>query len=115
MVYRKSSEILFGKIYSGMNLIHNTAVIEETDETTDVIDDIMNACKVVLFNDEWHTFDEVISQIMKAIACDYHKAESMAYEVHERGKAIVYSGSLQECLKVSGILEEIALHTQIEM
>lgn len=98
-----------------IDLISNTSTLEEIDEDIIVDDIIKNACKVLLFNDEWHTFDEVISQIMKAIKCNYHHAESLTLEVHEKGKSLVYSGDLTECLKVSSILEEIALNTQIEM
>lgn len=71
--------------------------------------------KVILFNDEVHTFDEVIGQLIKALRCDSVKAESLAWEVHTNGKALVFSGDMAECLKVNGILEEIALHTQIEV
>ncbi len=71
--------------------------------------------KVILFNDDIHTFDEVITQLMKAIRCSTDKAESLAWEVHSRGKAVVYTGEMQECLRVNSVLEEIALHTQIEM
>ncbi|MEE9187031.1 MAG: ATP-dependent Clp protease adaptor ClpS [Bacteroidota bacterium] len=71
--------------------------------------------KVILFNDEEHTFDEVIGQLIKALRCDSVKAESLAWEVHSTGKAMVFSGDMAECLKVNGILEEIALHTQIEV
>lgn len=69
--------------------------------------------KVILFNDDWHTFDEVIAQLIKAIQCTYEKARAYAIEVHIKGKSVVYNGALQDCLKVSSILEEIALHTQI--
>lgn len=89
--------------------------LDDVEEDISVIDETKNACKVILFNDEWHTFDEVINQIIKAIACNYHRAEALTLEVHEKGKAIIYSGELHDCLKVSGILEEISLHTQIEM
>jgi len=95
--------------------INGVSTLEEVDEEIDVTNNIANACKVLLFNDDWHTFDEVISQLIKAIHCTYHHAEQIAYEVDEKGKSVVFSGELQECLKVSGILEEIALHTQIEM
>ncbi|MEE9288791.1 MAG: ATP-dependent Clp protease adaptor ClpS [Bacteroidota bacterium] len=71
--------------------------------------------KVILFNDEEHTFDEVIGQLIKALRCDSVKAESLAWEVHTTGKAMVFSGDMAECLKVNGILEEIGLHTQIEV
>ena len=69
--------------------------------------------KVILYNDDVHTFDEVIIQLIKAVGCSFEKARSFAFEVHVKGKAIVYFGDLPSCLKVSSILEEIALHTQI--
>lgn len=70
--------------------------------------------KVILFNDDYHTFDEVITQLIKAIGCSYDKAEALTWEVHLKGKAVVFTGELSECLRVSSVLEEIALHTQIE-
>ena len=81
----------------------------EIEEETDV--DL--ECRVILFNDEWHTFDEVIDQLMKAINCSFDVARGFAFEVHVRGKAVVFTGDLQKCLRVSSVLEEIALHTQI--
>jgi ATP-dependent Clp protease adaptor protein ClpS len=71
--------------------------------------------KVILFNDEVHTFDEVITQLIKAIRCSREKAESLAWEVHTNGRAAVYAGELPRCIEVSGILEEIQLMTQIEV
>lgn len=69
--------------------------------------------KVVLYNDDVHSFDEVITQLMKAIKCSFEEARLFAFETHVKGKAIVFSGGISGCLKVSSILEEIALHTQI--
>lgn len=69
--------------------------------------------KVILYNDDWHTFDEVIYQLIKAIKCTFEKARDHAFEVHVKGKSIVYTGDLKDCLKVSSILEEIALNTQV--
>ncbi len=69
--------------------------------------------RVVLFNDDQHSFDEVINQLIKAVSCSYEQARSFAFEVHVKGKAIVFSGNMVSCLKVSSILEEIALNTQI--
>jgi len=70
-------------------------------------------CKVLLFNDDWHTFDEVIIQLIKAVKCSFETARAYAFEVHVKGKAQVFNGQLEECLKVTSILEEIALNTQI--
>ena len=70
--------------------------------------------KVVLFNDDIHTFEEVIGQLIKATGCSSSRAEALAWEVHASGKAIVFTGELRRCIIVSSILEEIQLMTQIE-
>lgn len=69
--------------------------------------------KVILYNDDIHTFDEVIVQLIKAVGCSFEKAKDYAFTVHVRGQAIVYYGELTACLKITSILEEIGLHTQI--
>jgi ATP-dependent Clp protease adaptor protein ClpS len=87
-----------------------TGIIEpEIDEETTV----GFPFRVILYNDDWHTFDEVINQIIKATNCSFEKARDLTFEVHVKGKAIVFHGPLPECLKVSSVLEEIELHTQI--
>ena len=91
-----------------------------TQTTPDVVPEVTDGtttdepAKVILFNDEIHTFEEVISQLIKATGCSTEKAEQFAWEVHTKGKACVYTGEMPECLRVSNVLEEIGLHTQIE-
>lgn len=85
------------------------------DKEHDEVTVTQEPAKVILFNDNIHTFDEVIGQLIKAIHCDSARAEAIAWEVHNSGKAMVYEGPMPECLKVSHILEEISLHTQIEV
>ena len=69
--------------------------------------------KVILYNDDLHTFDEVILQIIKAIKCSNTEARNKAFETHVKGKSVIFNGEFKECLSVSSVLEEIALHTQI--
>ena len=76
---------------------------------------IQEPAKVILFNDEVHTFDEVIGQIIKATGCDLTKAQALTWEVHNTGKAMVYQGEMTKCVEVSATLEEIDLMTQIEV
>lgn len=76
---------------------------------------VLLPAKVILYNDEIHTFDEVIVQLVRATGCTTSEAEAMAFEVDSRGFAIVYEGEMDRCLRVSSVLEEIALHTSIEM
>lgn len=69
---------------------------------------------VILFNDEVHTFEEVIGQLIKATGCSRGKAEDLAWTVHSEGKATVYEGSFEECFEVQSILKEIQLITEIQ-
>ena len=87
----------------------------DTKENEQISDtELLDAYRVVLYNDEEHTFDEVINQVIKAIRCSRQKAEKHTWEVHTRGRSIVYAGSMFLCLQVSSILEEIALKTEIQ-
>jgi ATP-dependent Clp protease adapter protein ClpS len=86
---------------------------KQVDITTEEITDVNLSSRVVLFNDDWHTFEEVIAQLIIATKCSFEKARGFAFEVHVKGKAIVFCGSMSECLRVSSVLEEIALYTQI--
>jgi ATP-dependent Clp protease adaptor protein ClpS len=86
---------------------------EQQDEQDDV--ETLEPARVILFNDEVHSFDEVITQIIKAIQCTQSRAESLAWEAHNNGKTVVFTGELIRCMEVSHILEEIQLMTQIEV
>lgn len=85
------------------------------DVTSDSDVSIQTPAKVILFNDEIHTFEEVIGQLIKALSCDTAKAEALTWEVHNSGKAAVFEGPMDQCVKISGVLEEVRLHTQIEL
>jgi len=94
---------------------------ERPQSDSDVLDDVIDETKLkepvraILFNDEVHTFDEVINQLIKALRCDHAKAEALTWEVHNTGKSCVYTGELTRCLEITRILEEIELMTQIEV
>lgn len=88
-----------------------------TQTEEEVLDEIktQEPAKAILFNDEVHSFEEVIDQIIKATGCDLPTAEGLTWEVHHSGKAIVYTGELVKCLQVTSVLEEIELMTQVEV
>lgn len=95
-------------------LIHNSQKpVGEQEHDSDVLTG--EPAKVILYNDQIHTFDEVISQLIKALRCSTQKAESLTWEVHNTGKSMVFEGPMNKCLRISAVLEEIALHTQIEV
>jgi ATP-dependent Clp protease adaptor protein ClpS len=70
--------------------------------------------KVFLFNCECHTFDQVITQLMKAVPGMTHTlAEELAWRVHTSGLAEVYRGGASECDRVAKILGETGLVVQV--
>ncbi len=81
-----------------------------TQETT-ALD---NPWQVVLYNDEVHTFDEVILQIQKAIGCSLERAEQLTQMVHNNGRAIVYIGEKEPAAKVRTVLLQINLQVLME-
>jgi ATP-dependent Clp protease adaptor protein ClpS len=83
-----------------------TLLAEETD--------VLLPAKVILYNDNDHTFEEVIFQLMKATGCSMPQGEQLAFEVDSYGLACVYEGEMTECLRVSSVLEEISLNTEVK-
>ncbi|MBI5243668.1 MAG: ATP-dependent Clp protease adaptor ClpS [Elusimicrobia bacterium] len=69
--------------------------------------------RVVLFNCDCHTFDEVERQLIKAIHCSLSCARRFSWEVHSKGSAIVYRGHLERCEAVAGILSDIRLIVKV--
>ena len=105
--------------YSGHQVVgsdHATAspeigtTIRESDQSDSRLTE---PWQVILFNDEVHTFEEVIFQVMKATSCSIDDAERHAWRAHFQGKTQVYDGPMDSCLRVQGVLREIALLTEI--
>ncbi|MEM6337739.1 MAG: ATP-dependent Clp protease adaptor ClpS, partial [Bacteroidota bacterium] len=59
------------------------------DEVTEE-EDVTHPWRVILYNDDIHTFDEVIFQLIKATGCSVERAELHAWTVHTQGKDRVY-------------------------
>jgi ATP-dependent Clp protease adaptor protein ClpS len=91
-----------------------TGNLEITEKETDESTELANPWQVVLFNDEVHSFDEVILQVQKATGYSLERATEITWRVHKNGKAVVYIGSKEECGKVAGILGQIRLIVQVE-
>lgn len=70
--------------------------------------------RVILYNDDWHTFDDVARQLVKAIACTYEEGERHAFIVHTQGRSMVYTGARDECERVAGVLRQIRLQVEVD-
>lgn len=83
-------------------------VEEEVEERLD------EPWRVILYNDDIHSFEEVIFQVVKATGCSFQDAERLAWQVHTEGKGVAFEGTFEECFRVQGVLREIQLVTEIE-
>ncbi len=81
--------------------------VVEVDEAVDT------PWTLILYDDDIHTFDEVIHQLLKALRCDLPTAEEITLTVHNEGSAIVYEGPFDECFRINTVLTEIQLVTEI--
>jgi len=92
----------------------NTLEVPVTTKDTDTGNILGKPYNVVLHNDETHSQDEVVAQLMKATRCSSSDAYRIMMEAHNTGRAVAFSGGLERCELVSSILEEIKLGTKIE-
>lgn len=87
--------------------------VEVAEETEDE-ESVKSPWRLILYDDDIHTFDEVINQLLKALGCSVEKATEMTFKVHNDGKALVFEGAFEECLKINSVLKEIQLITEIK-
>ena len=69
---------------------------------------------VIVYDDDWHSFEQVILQLQKATGCTLEKAEALAIEIDGSGRAIVFGGSPPECERVANILRQIKLQVETD-
>ncbi|MCC6483976.1 MAG: ATP-dependent Clp protease adaptor ClpS [Armatimonadetes bacterium] len=72
------------------------------------------AYRVILFDDDEHSMDQVSLQIQKATGYSLQKAEVIMLEAHLTGQAVVYSGDFDDCNRVAGVLRQIGLQVSVE-
>ena len=117
-----TAALLTGNIFSAASFIFEPMIIgadtafpdvevEEEVESATRLDD---PWRVIVYNDEIHTFDEVIIQLVKATGCTTSRAEKHAWTIHTEGKDCVFQGEFARCFQVQGVLREIQLVTEIE-
>lgn len=64
----------------------------------------VRACKVILFNDEDHTYDYVVEMLAHACGLSREKAFRCAVEVDLTGRTIVFYGTRPAC---AGVVSKI--------
>lgn len=69
---------------------------------------------VLLFNDELHSFDQVINVLQKAQpACTKADAQTFATRIDQLNLCLVAVASLAQCEKIANTIGSIGLNTEI--
>ena len=87
---------------------------EQTISQTDVTPHVSGPWVVILYDDDYHTVDEVILQVQKATGCSLEKAVYITLTAHTDGRAIAHNGSETECERVAGVLRQIRLQVETD-
>ena len=67
------------------------ATVVEPEVTEETKTRRMPPYNVVVLNDEDHTFEYVIEMLVKLFAHSLARAKDLTWEIHSRGRAIVYT------------------------
>jgi len=70
--------------------------------------------RVVLYNDDVHTIDEVVLQVQKATGKNQDEAHRITMEAHNKGRAVAFRGDRARCQKVAGVLRQIRLQVEVD-
>lgn len=78
-----------------MSNLH-TQTIKEVDELVDVLEKDINTStsQLIVFNDDFNTFDWVIQSLMEICNHTFQQSEQLSILIHYTGKAIIKTGSL---------------------
>lgn len=70
--------------------------------------------RVILYNDDWHGFDEVALQLQKATGYSQKRCAQITMEVDRKGRAICYRANREKCHKAARVLREIRLQCEVD-
>jgi len=70
--------------------------------------------RVILYNDDYHSQDQVTGQLHKATGYTWQKCYAIMMEAHANGRAICYRGDRAKCHQVTRVLREIHLQCEVD-
>lgn len=85
---------------------------EELLQSADTLLD--DGCKLVLYNDDYHTFDYVIDSLVDICKQTYEQAEQCTILVHYKGKCVVKTGTHDALMPMHQALLGKSLTSEIQ-
>lgn len=95
-----------------MNLTNNT--YNESEETAVADSEIIDKSELIVYNDDYNTFDWVIKCFMEVCDHTYEQSEQLSLIVHFKGRAVVKTGPLEKLKPLKDSLVDRGLSAVIE-
>lgn len=93
--------------------IFESLELEEV-QLAEELTDIGNLSELIVYNDDFNTFDWVIESFIQVCNHSYTQAEQLSLMVHFKGKAIVKTGDYDKLKPMKDALIERGLSAAIE-
>jgi ATP-dependent Clp protease adaptor protein ClpS len=103
-----------GKIFIFVFLIMLKAgAAPQQTEVVDTLEEVIDLCDLVVFNDDVNTFAHVIKTLVRVCRHTYEQAEQCAWIIHYKGKCTVKSGSFSELKPMREAITEAGIDARI--
>ena len=86
----------------------------DSKELLDLLEEKVTTHSIILYNDDFNTFDHVISCLIQICTHELIQAEQCAWIVHTNGKCIVKTGEYKQLKPLCTLLLEKGLSAIIE-
>jgi len=90
-----------------------TQVEVEVEELVDLETVLVDKKNLVIYNDDYNTFEHVIDSLVKVCKHEAIQAEQCTYIIHHNGKCSVKNGTLEDLRPMRHALTERGLDAKI--
>lgn len=95
-------------------MIKNDTYTKELVET-DVLTDVEEPCRLIMWNDEVNTFEWVIETLIDLCDHTQEQAEQCAWIIHTKGKYAVKNGSYDELKPLCDAITDRGIGATVEV
>jgi len=90
-------------------------MITQAEHVEELLEDVESKPKIVLYNDDYNSFEHVILCLMAFCSHSLIQAEQCAQIVHSKGKYAVKHGEIDELVSINNQLAANNLTTEIQL
>jgi len=96
-----------------MNERASTDVDLDEEVSIEEIIDLVDQRDLIVYNDDFNTFDHVIDTLIKVCKHEVHQAEQCTHLIHFKGKCAVKKGTFDELKPMRTGITDVGINAQI--